>query len=62
MERRPPKVLADYVWYQDGRGMLGLVSKVKLPPLNQVVEEYIAGGMVARLNSIWVLLRLKILK
>lgn len=50
MERRPPKVLADYVWYQDGRGMLGLVPKVKLPPLNQVVEEYIAGGMVGAIK------------
>lgn len=46
MERRTPKTLVDYAWYQDGVGMIGLVPKVKLPPLTRVVEEYIAGGMV----------------
>ncbi|EOV1173354.1 phage major tail tube protein [Vibrio fluvialis] len=45
MERRPPKVLADYAWFQDGIGLIGLVPKVKLPPLNRAVEEYLAGGM-----------------
>ncbi|KFA98773.1 phage major tail tube protein [Vibrio sp. ER1A] len=45
MERRVPNVLVDYAWYQDGIGMIGLVPKVKLPPLKRVVEEYIAGGM-----------------
>ncbi|HFG1702924.1 TPA: phage major tail tube protein [Vibrio cholerae] len=50
MERRPPKVLADYAWFQDGRGMIGLVPKVKLPPLNRVVEEYLAGGMVGAIK------------
>jgi len=50
MERRPPSVLADFVWYQDGRGMIGQVPKVKLPPLKRVVEEYIAGGMVGAIK------------
>ncbi|EOG9063575.1 phage major tail tube protein [Vibrio plantisponsor] len=50
MERRPPKVLADYAWYQDGVGLLGLVSKVKLPALNRAVEEYIAGGMAGSIK------------
>ncbi|WP_120510951.1 phage major tail tube protein [Photobacterium salinisoli] len=50
MERRAPKMLVDYAWYQDGIGLIGLVSKVKLPPLNRVVEEYIAGGMVGAIK------------
>ncbi len=50
MERRPPKVLADYAWFQDGIGLIGLVPKVKLPPLNREVEEYIAGGMAGSIK------------
>ncbi|WP_158117228.1 phage major tail tube protein [Vibrio cincinnatiensis] len=50
MERRAPKMLVDYAWYQDGVGMIGLVPKVKLPPLTRVVEEYIAGGMVGSIK------------
>ena len=51
MERRTPKMLVDYAWYQDGVGMIGLVPKVKLPPLTRVVEEYIAGGMVGPMET-----------
>lgn len=50
MERRAPKVLVDYAWYQDGIGLIGLVTKVKLPPLTRVVEDYIAGGMVGSIK------------
>lgn len=50
MERRAPNVLVDYAWYQDGVGMIGLVTKVKLPPLTRVVEDYIASGMVGSIK------------
>lgn len=50
MERRAPKTLVDYAWYQDGKGMIGLVPKVKLPPFTRIVEEYIAGGMVGAIK------------
>lgn len=50
MERRPPKILADFVWYQDGVGMIGLVTKVKLPPLQKSVEDFIAGGMAGSIK------------
>lgn len=50
MERRAPKMLVDYAWYQDGIGMIGLVPKVKLPPLTRIVEDYLAGGMVGAIK------------
>ncbi|MDW6004711.1 phage major tail tube protein [Vibrio mangrovi] len=50
MERRPPKVLADFAWYQDGVGMIGLTPKIKLPSLDREVEEYIAGGMAGTMK------------
>ncbi|SIO94668.1 phage major tail tube protein [Vibrio spartinae] len=50
MIRRPPKVLADFAWYQDGVGMIGLTPKIKLPPLTREVEEYIAGGMAGTIK------------
>ncbi|MEI8634710.1 phage major tail tube protein [Vibrio sp. PP-XX7] len=50
MERRPPKVLADFAWYQDGKGLIGFVPKVKLPALNREVEDFIAGGMAGSIK------------
>ncbi|WP_067519535.1 phage major tail tube protein [Endozoicomonas ascidiicola] len=42
-----PKVLADYNWFADGIGKVGLVPKIKLPDFTKVMEEYMAGGMAA---------------
>ncbi|AWL12802.1 hypothetical protein HMF8227_02350 [Saliniradius amylolyticus] len=47
MPTQLPKVLVDYAWYQDGKGLIGQCSKVKLPSLKKIMEEYLAGGMAA---------------
>ena len=45
-----PKVLADYNWFADGVGKVGLVPKIKLPDFTKVMEEYNAGGMAAAIE------------
>lgn len=50
MERNTPQVLVDYAWYQDGRGLIGLVPSVKLPALTKITEEFVAGGMAGPID------------
>ena len=48
--RATPQVIVDYAWYMDGKGLIGLTPKIKLPELTKVVEEYVSGGMSAAID------------
>lgn len=48
--QQTPQLIKDYAWYTDGVGKIGLTPKIKLPDLEMLTEDYLAGGMAGAIE------------